>query len=929
MATITTRAGKGSPLTNTEVDDNFSNLNSAKYESGSSATFASVYIDQANYNTTLGGNAISFDRDGTSYIDQTGTDGKIQIRLGSGHAQRLNIESGQVVFNEQSHDVDFRVESNDHTHALFVDASRNMVAVDTSDPDYLLDVGNGTSSPAGGKVMRINSSGDTIFTLAKQTSDLFSIRNNSTIYTAISSNNSAGLMLGYGTGSAGAINDHMYFAAGETSVNNVGANRDFRVESDGNANMLFVDAGNDRVGVGHNPTYQFDVAGTGRFSNLLRVDQPIWSTASNKYYTHLASGGLYNSQGVVILTTSIPGHSTSGNGNMFSVHITGYCYNSKGPLDFWVGLYSGENNFYSHYAHGVMPPEWHNKIHVYTDSNGAVAFQFGENLTSLESCEIAASEFVQGFGNISTAYARDWAFTTVTTLPTTQANKTRMSEYAYQNSYLYVSKGAVFNDASHDSDFRVESDSNANMLVVDANTNGVGIGKIPHADYALDVDGQILQNGRTVNGIVYNHSTFVSRPLNDPERWYKIYSYAGASSRIVKLRLHHGGDNTHFEGEFTVTLAGYGFKHSINCENYQYYNGPQIKEIATRIVSNTTLEIWVKTDPLTAYAGTFAVYANDSNIITPAAASEPTGLNTRLSRTHFPGSDRPSMAVSNHLHVANESHVKVFRSDDTRSGSLFHNNSGTVLRTNNAGDNLYLQAGGTGNVYLQPTTNGYATIVNEDSNDVDFRVETDVNGHGFFVDAGAGTANINYSIGAKPANAGGVQLQIGNTSSAAQIYFDGTTTDKGSVAGGLNDDFAVFTQTGAGAFSQRLKIKNNGYRVVNGVQEYYKTLFMRGNAVYTFDVDVKVTNGTGGIYEVFAGFTHYGTSYAAVLKQIIAHRSNIQSDVVIVDTITNRNPATAGEWSVSYVDADTIRLTKSAGTHGGLGYGYILVRGHE
>lgn len=34
MATITTRAGKGSPLTNAEVDSNFTNLNTAKYESG-------------------------------------------------------------------------------------------------------------------------------------------------------------------------------------------------------------------------------------------------------------------------------------------------------------------------------------------------------------------------------------------------------------------------------------------------------------------------------------------------------------------------------------------------------------------------------------------------------------------------------------------------------------------------------------------------------------------------------------------------------------------------------------------------------------------------------------------------------------------------------------------------------------------------------
>ena len=34
MSTITTRAGKGSTLTHNEVDDNFTNLNTDKYESG-------------------------------------------------------------------------------------------------------------------------------------------------------------------------------------------------------------------------------------------------------------------------------------------------------------------------------------------------------------------------------------------------------------------------------------------------------------------------------------------------------------------------------------------------------------------------------------------------------------------------------------------------------------------------------------------------------------------------------------------------------------------------------------------------------------------------------------------------------------------------------------------------------------------------------
>ena len=42
MSTIVTRAGKGSPLTNTEMDSNLTNLNTDKYQSGDSPTFTSV-----------------------------------------------------------------------------------------------------------------------------------------------------------------------------------------------------------------------------------------------------------------------------------------------------------------------------------------------------------------------------------------------------------------------------------------------------------------------------------------------------------------------------------------------------------------------------------------------------------------------------------------------------------------------------------------------------------------------------------------------------------------------------------------------------------------------------------------------------------------------------------------------------------------------
>ena len=44
MSTLTLRSVKGTPLTNTEVDNNFSNLNTDKYESGDSPSFADLSL---------------------------------------------------------------------------------------------------------------------------------------------------------------------------------------------------------------------------------------------------------------------------------------------------------------------------------------------------------------------------------------------------------------------------------------------------------------------------------------------------------------------------------------------------------------------------------------------------------------------------------------------------------------------------------------------------------------------------------------------------------------------------------------------------------------------------------------------------------------------------------------------------------------------
>jgi len=435
--------------------------------------------------------------------------------------------------------------------------------------------------------------------------------------------------------------------------------------------------------------------------------------------------------------------------------------------------------------------------------------------------------------------------------------------------------GVVINENHAASgDFRVESDSNTNMIYVDAADNHVNIGT------ATDLGGTFNVNGLTVlsNGQREYHNLYV-----DP-RGVGDGTYTGY---LLLCRAYPGSGTTSkaaLQGVIQSTRGGTGSGNT---------NG-----VARVMVAQA--------------------YNNDMATCDFMGNSESYGKG--LFTVVYDGTKYIAMRYNS-----------VGGGPDN--GIYF---TGRIIGASVGDDNILKMKRNTEvtevTEYGNGTLNGQyhnVTVMNQQGIEADFRVESNNNSHAIFVDSSAGTVNFNYGSGDKPANAGGVQLQLGNSSNASQIYFDGTTTNKGSVAGGLNDDFAIFTQTGAGAFSERLKIKNNGYRSVNGVMEYYKTLYLSGSSSYTFDIDVKVTNGTGGIYEVFAGFTHYGSAYAAVLKQIIAHRSNIQADVVVVDTITNYSTATSGAWSVSYVDGDTIRLTKSAGTYGGAGYGYILVRGHE
>ena len=77
--------------------------------------------------------------------------------------------------------------------------------------------------------------------------------------------------LPFGGYSSSQMGHYFYFdGSSEAVINTDGDDINFRVEGSGGTNLLFTDAGTDRVGIGNNsPTHKLDVTGMGRFVHAM------------------------------------------------------------------------------------------------------------------------------------------------------------------------------------------------------------------------------------------------------------------------------------------------------------------------------------------------------------------------------------------------------------------------------------------------------------------------------------------------------------------------------------------------------------------------------------------------------------------------------------------------------------------------------------
>lgn len=246
--------------------------------------------------------------------------------------------------------------------------------------------------------------------------------------------------VGYAGGGAGAnfiVNDDGYVGIGQTNPEST-----LHVKGTGQLNLLKIERAASTPGI----TFinGADTAGTFGFqlmdndeywagvydgsnynywfkgnSSVFRVEKPVASSTDSgtRQYSHLCTGSFYQSTGAIVIDTNIPAHNAGGNANMLSIKIRGFEYAIHGSIDLNVGCYAGENNYYSaNYNSNYIAEGWRGNLKfAKNDTTGKMAIILGTTST-VQRCELAVVDFIQGFQNVNESYANGWSMSLKTSL---------------------------------------------------------------------------------------------------------------------------------------------------------------------------------------------------------------------------------------------------------------------------------------------------------------------------------------------------------------------------------------------------------------------------------------------------------------------------------------------------------------------------------
>jgi hypothetical protein len=233
----------------------------------------------------------------------------LTITTGTGGVTFTPTAGGHAVFNEDSIDADFRVESDGNANMLFVDGGNNNVGIGTGTPDsnHVLEIKAG--NPEVGLISADDGAAMINFGDA-------SARLRGRIYYSNASSE-------YMKFAVNGNSDRFQIGTSEVVSNEDGNDIDFRVESDGNANMLFVDAGNNRVGIGLNgPSEVLHVYGTdGSDAEIILETSTAGTGARMHLRANNQTGSRYNTISSEFGTTNVWRIGGTGSDNVIDFQI--------------------------------------------------------------------------------------------------------------------------------------------------------------------------------------------------------------------------------------------------------------------------------------------------------------------------------------------------------------------------------------------------------------------------------------------------------------------------------------------------------------------------------------------------------------------------------------------------------------------------------
>jgi len=271
-----------------------------------SSTIASAGVTSSNsitmtagnmsLNSTSDGNQAFryYKADGTLVVQQYPYNNRFNVQTYNNQGLRLKSDGsgqieleGNVVINEDSANVDFRVESSGNANMLFVDGGSNFVGIgDSANTGYTLNVAGsaqvrsnfvvtsgGGANLTQGDIMIKSSTSDSP-SARGQGVFMFNEGADRTWYAGTGYNAGGDYHVGFANSTSstkeGARTTNSVFSLYNTATgavfNENGLDRDFRVESDNNTHMLFVDGGTNTVGIGTSSpasSYSLNVSSAG------------------------------------------------------------------------------------------------------------------------------------------------------------------------------------------------------------------------------------------------------------------------------------------------------------------------------------------------------------------------------------------------------------------------------------------------------------------------------------------------------------------------------------------------------------------------------------------------------------------------------------------------------------------------------------------